>query len=153
MKKIYILGVAFLLAFSVGAALFEKEVDDTLPTYTLTQLNQMFGDLETYYGNCSEIFLQEGKAIELCECALTFSRAVEVRAVNKVVNNPSIDESTWRDELFATYLDNFDSSRWQGMFNTLTQNQFNVLLDKILYWNPLPYDDTRTFAEFKAGVS
>jgi hypothetical protein len=129
-------------------ALFDRPGDGEMPVYTVQELNTAFVHLETYYGDCSAIFRAEGISIELCTVTLDFAKRIEVRARGDVLDTPAIAEQAWRDGLFADYNTFFADTKYALMFAALTQNQFDQLLNKVIFWVD-DYDDQRTFAEFK----
>lgn len=154
MKKIVlILILSFSILLSCQGALFDKPDPGTDPTYTIPDLQQMFIWLEDYYGECSVIFVAEGGEMLLCKVTKSFCQATETAAVAKVLANPSIGAAAWADELYADYLTYFPESKWASMFNTLTQPQFNWLLNRVIWWNP-DHDntETRTFIEFRDAM-
>lgn len=132
-------------------SLFDKPDPGTEPTFSIAELQEMFVWLEDYYGECREIFLEESGDMKLCQVTKSFCQTAENAAIQKVLNNPTIDAATWADELYAQYLTFFPESKYADMFDTLTQVQFNWLLNRIIWWNP-EYDNTRTFIEFRTWV-
>lgn len=134
--------------FTFGA-LFDRPITNEKPVYTVGQLNTAFGHLETYYGDCSAIFREEGISIELCQVTRDFTKRIETRARALVIEQPDIGAVAWQEQIFSEYNDFFPESKWALMFSALTQTQMNFLLTRIVWWAG-EYDESRTFAEFKA---
>lgn len=133
-------------------ALYEKESQNTAPTYTIAELQTAFQRLQEEHGNCTSVFRKYGIKIELCRVVKSFTKAIERMAVNLVKDTPLIAQSVWANTLYAQFLTAFDESRFADMFSELTQQQFNYILQRIIWWNPLPYDEERTFNEFVVGL-
>lgn len=133
-------------------SLYEKTNPNEYPTYTISELNTAFQRLQQEFGNCTEVFKKYGIKIELCRVVKSFTQAVERRAISVVEANPQITQSGWSDTVFAEFLEDFPESRYADMFSALTQSQLNIILIRVIYWNPLPYNESRTFDDFVIGM-
>lgn len=149
MKKLLI--ILLCVPIFSFAGLYDLPTQSEPPTYTVNELNTAFQHLQTYYGACTVIFINEGVPIELCDVVKTFTKAIEQRSIQGVLDNPGVSEGMWSNGMFAIFQQAFPSSRWAGMFAGLTQPQLNIILQQIIYWNP-DFDGTRTFEEFKTAI-
>ena len=153
MRNVFLCVVMLGITLVSSGALYDPPSGPEPPTYNIAELNQMVNWLEDYYGACTTIFVEEGGQIELCEEAKRFTKLIETHSIQILQQNPSYNASQWSNAVYAQYSNWFSSSRWQDMFSELTQPQLNVLLYKVVYWNPdEDPTETRTFDTFKTWV-
>lgn len=149
MKKLLI--ILLCVPIFSFAGLYDLPTQPEPPTYTVNELNTAFQHLQTYYGACTVIFINEGVPIELCDVVKTFTKQIEALSIQAIIDYPGVSQAQWANGMHDIFTEAFPSSRFADMFQALTLPQLSVVLQQILYWNP-EFDGARTFEEFKSEI-